>query len=163
MMQMLNINTVEEMRQIIDWIFFRPENSAKQFDGEVINVEIDDTLILLNISDHDLLDFNGLNCNDPTAEKCLEDYNEEKLKDFIANSKAFTLLNQFEPGLLMWQIEDQFDRCGRVYIREFKYFSFQDIMGTKAFFSEAAKVQEKHDRMVDIEKKLHENGTLKWD
>jgi hypothetical protein len=163
MMQMLTINTAADMAKVIDWIFFRPDGSTKQYDGEVINVEIDDTLILLNISDHDLLDYNNLDCNDPIAEQCLEDYNEEKLKDFVANSKSFTMLRQFEPGILMWQIEDQFDRCGRVYVREFKYFPFEDIKTPEEFFKDAAIKQAKHERMIGIEKKLHENGMLKWD
>lgn len=135
-MQVL-VNTKDQMKTLLSQILFRPddETDGSEFEAELTPSEVQ-TFLLIN--DDVLVAWlraNGIGPEtDEDEELDLDEYLEtldvcdmETLKRYAIDEENTPLLSHFQPGLIVWEIEDQYDRTGGTTSRVFQFVPLADL------------------------------------
>lgn len=115
-MHVVRVASVDELKELLEWIFFRPDGSFTELCEARLSFE--EICSILGIHERDLAP--------EELEICTEEWDEffdsldcEALKAYVLNKHS--LVRDFAPGILTWCLEDDFDRLGDMNIRVFLY------------------------------------------
>lgn len=114
-MHILRLETKEELLEILEWIFFRPDGSFSEICEARLSFE--EVCGILGFFPEDLLDQSLVVDTDEWYE-AIDDQTDEDLKNYILSDK-FKLVREFKPGILTWALEDDWDRVGDLSVRVF--------------------------------------------
>mgnify|MGYP003407536728 CR=1 FL=1 len=133
------VNTKEQMKTLLSQILFRPadETDGSEFEAELTPSEVQ-TFLLVN--DDVLVAWmkaNGLGPEDEDDEEFELDLDSdidfldvcdlETLKRYAIDEGNTPLLAYFQPGLVVWEIEDHYDRMGGDTSRVFQFIPLAEL------------------------------------
>jgi hypothetical protein len=122
-MDIVRVENSDEMRAILDWVFFRKDGEPTEY-GEP-EFEFSELCSLLGVSENDMVDQSLVPHTDPWY-NATDNLDGESVREHaIVNGNA-PLISGFKKGILVWHLEDSFDRLSGCQIRMFLYQTDED-------------------------------------
>jgi len=148
-MHILRLETKEELLEILEWIFFRPEGSFSEICEARLSFE--ETCRILGFFPEEMLD-QTLETNSDEWYDAVDNQTDEDLKAFVLSDKL-KLVREFKPGVLVWALEDDWDRVGDLSVRVFIYTPDEEITAS-AHRKWRQEEQANYDYHCDLEDRL---------
>ncbi|MNB87334.1 hypothetical protein D3C75_343270 [compost metagenome] len=148
-MHIVRVATKDELKELLEWIFFRPEGGFTEICEARLSFE--EISGILGIRERDLAP-EGLEICTDEWDEFFDAFDAEELKDYILSDKL-PLVRDFTPGILTWCLEDDFDRLGDVNIRVF-IFTPDEEASASSHRRWRAEQQADYEYHCDIEDRL---------
>lgn len=146
-MHMVRVETKEQLKELIEWVFFRSEGDPKP----PAKLTLDDICYCLQV-DIPAIVSETFEQFSPEWYGAYEDFD---LAEHVLRQERLPILQDFKPGTLVWKIADDFDRGGHTQIRVFIYAPDGEITFDN-FLKERAEYRAEHDELMQLHERMME-------
>lgn len=149
-MHMVRVETKEQLKELIEWVFFRSEDDPPP----PANLTLDDICYCLQVDIPAVVSASF----EQFSPEWYEAYEEFDLAAHIFQHERLPMLQDFKPGTLVWKIVDEFDRGGQTRTRVFIYAPDSEIT-FENFLQEREEYRAEHDELMQLHERMMEAET----
>ncbi len=126
-MNLVTVSTVEEMKSILQIVFWPAENRFREL--EEADLAFEEICGLMGTTEEEIMEFKypGREVGTDSWYEGFDSLTAEDIKSWALDAGNFEAIKNFEPSCVIWRFDDSFDRAGDMIIRIFDIVPLREM------------------------------------